>query len=54
MYIVFAIEVPLIIANVMLYLTNKSEKYRFIIRLINIVMILGIFAIPVLNYFSGN
>ncbi len=54
MYIVFAIEVPLVIANVMLYLTNKSEKYRFIIRLINVVMILGIFAIPVLNYFSGN
>lgn len=54
MYIVFAIEVPLVVANAMLYLTNKSEKYRFIIRLISIIMIFGIFAIPVLNYFPGN
>ncbi len=52
MYIVFAIEVPLVVANAMLYLTNKSEKYRFIVRLMSIIMILGIFAIPVLYYFS--
>lgn len=52
MYIVFAIELPLIIANVMLYLTNKTEKYRFIVRLMSVIMVLGIFAIPVLYYFS--
>lgn len=54
MYIVFTIEIPLILANTMLFLTNKSEKYKHIVRLISIIMIFGVFAIPVLNYFSGN
>lgn len=53
MYIVFALELPLIIANTMLYLTNKSEKYRFVTQLISVIMILGIFSILVLNYFPG-
>ncbi len=54
MYIVFTIEIPLILANTMLFLTNKSEKYKYIVRLISIIMIFGVLAIPVLNYFSGN
>ncbi len=54
MYIVFGLELPLIIANVMLYLTNKIEKYKYVTQLMSVIMVVGIFSILVLNFFSGN
>ncbi len=52
MYIVFAIEVPLVIANIMLYLTNKVEKYRYVSFVVSAIMIFGIGSILVLNFFA--
>ncbi len=52
MYIVFGLELPLIIANTMLYLTNKTEKYKYVAQLMSIVMVIGIFSILVLNFFA--
>ncbi len=52
MYIVFAIEVPLVIANIMLYLTNKVEKYRYVSFVVSVIMIFGIGSILVLNFFA--
>lgn len=54
MYIVFGLELPLIIANVMLYLTNRTEKYKYVTQLMSVIMVVGIFSILVLNFFSGN
>lgn len=54
MYIVFTIELPLIVVNTMLYLTNKSEKYRFVTQVLNLIMVFGIFSILILNFYPGN
>ncbi len=54
MYIVFGLELPLIIANVMLYLTNKTEKYKYVTQVVSLIMVVGVFAILVLKYFPGN
>jgi 4-hydroxybenzoate polyprenyltransferase len=54
MYIVFGLELPLIIANVMLYLTNKTEKYKYVTQVVSVIMVVGVFAILVLNYFPGS
>jgi 4-hydroxybenzoate polyprenyltransferase len=52
MYIVFAIEVPLVLANIMLYLTNKVEKYRYVSFVVSLIMMFGIGSILVLNFFA--
>lgn len=52
MYIVFALELPIILANIMLFLTNKPEKYKYVTRLMSIIMVFGIFSILVLNFFA--
>lgn len=52
MYIVFAIEVPLVLANIMLYLTNKVEKYKYVTFVVSLIMMFGIGSILVLNFFA--
>lgn len=52
MYIVFGLELPLIIANIILYLTNKTEKYKYVAQLMSIVMVIGVCSILVLNFFA--
>jgi 4-hydroxybenzoate polyprenyltransferase len=52
MYIVFAIEVPLVFANIMLFLTNKVEKYRYVSLVVSLIMMFGIGSILVLNFFA--
>lgn len=52
MYIVFAIEVPLVLANIMLYLTNKVEKYKYVTFVVTLIMMFGIGSILVLNFFA--
>lgn len=54
MYIVFTFQLPLIVANTMVYLTNRSEKYKYVVRLLNLIMVFGIFSILILNFFPGN
>ncbi len=52
MYILFAIEVPLVFANIMLFLTNKVEKYRYVSLVVSLIMMFGIGSILVLNFFA--
>lgn len=52
MYIVFAIEVPLVLANIMLYLTNKVEKYKYVTFVVSLIMMFGIGSILVLNFYA--
>lgn len=53
-YIIFAIELPLIIVNVMVYFADQTKKYALLLKVMYAVMLFGVFSILILNYFPGS
>jgi 4-hydroxybenzoate polyprenyltransferase len=54
MYIIFAIEVPLLFVNVMVYFADQAKKYSLLINFMYAIMLFGVFSILILNYFPGS
>ncbi len=53
-YILFGIQVPLIISLLFLLFSKSDTSVDWSYKIISFVMITGVFAIPVLYYFPGN
>ena len=54
MYIIFAIEVPLLFVNVMVYFADQTKKYSLLLKVMYAIMFFGVFSILILNYFPGS
>jgi 4-hydroxybenzoate polyprenyltransferase len=53
MYILFFIQLPIFFSAVYLFFTSKSEQYFLVRRIMNMVMVAGVFSILILYYFPG-
>lgn len=51
-YILFAIELPLILVNALILLQGTERSYKLALRISSAILLSGVFSIVVLNFFS--